>query len=525
MSDDDNKDKPINDGNYADEDNAYDTRIIHAEPLFDEKYSRNRGAPKETITTKDEAFTWAQKCFARIIVDGKLRILNEENPNNIFLMTKRDFIDAYEHLNILSLSDDNKPKVMPITELWLKHPLRRTYEGIIFDPFKTFDIADEYYNPWRGFAITPGIGVVDRYLDYMLNIVVSGNKEHHEWLLDWIAHIFQKPWEKPGTCVVLRGIEGIGKSFFAETIGQLIGGRKNNKTNHYYFKTSNPEHVMNHFNDHLANIILLHLEETFWAGDKKGAHLIKDFITGDELSIGQKHLSTKMQRSYMRLIMNGNDDWLVPAGMESRRFSVFDVSDELRQNTEFYKDMSDWLDKQNGFEALMYFFKHRDITHDVRKAPVTEGLIQQRIHNMDSLQSWWMNILIAGRLPYVDINVDGNVKVVKEVLFDNYCSAMRKSMTRTRSTETDFGNKMRSYVPKIERGKITKGGMGKPESLLVNCKVGSKGEQRIAFIIPPLDVCRKCMDHILGSKYEWETTVDGDGGWSKITDISDGVFM
>ena len=236
-------------------------------------------------------------------------------------MTKRDFVDAYEHMNIFSLSDDNKPKNFPITELWLKYPDRRKYEGIIFDPSKLYDRNDEYYNTWRGFAITPGIGNVDRYLEYVLKIVVSGNKEHYEWLLDWVSHIFQKPWEKPGTSVILRGIEGIGKSFFAETIGQLLSGHKNNKINHLYFKTSNPEHVMNHFNDHLANIILLHLEETFWAGDKKGAHLIKDFVAGDELSIGQKHLSTKMQRNYMRLIMNGNDDWLVPAGMESRRFA------------------------------------------------------------------------------------------------------------------------------------------------------------------------------------------------------------
>jgi hypothetical protein len=33
------------------------------------------------------------------------------------------------------------------------------------------------------------------------------------------------------------------------------------------------------------------------------------------------------------------------------------------------------------------------------------------------------------------------------------------------------------------------------------------------------------MDFILGHKYEWEKTTDDDGGWSKITDMSDGIFM
>ena len=514
MSDDNNND-----------DDARADNILHAEPLFEEKYSRNRGAPREEIKSKEDAFEWSQKYFACVWVDGKFRIINEIDDTNIFLMTKKDFIDAYEHMRILILGEDNKPKVVPITELWLKHPNRRRYEkGITFDPNKLYDRNDDYFNTWRGFAITQGIGGdVAHFLDYVKNIVVSGNEEHYEWLIDWVSHIFQKPWEKPGTSVVLRGIEGIGKSFFAETIGQLISGRKDDKRNVYYFKTSNPEHVMNHFNDHLANIILLHLEETFWAGDKKGAHLIKDFITGDELSIGQKHLSTRMSRNYMRLIMNGNDDWLVPAGMESRRFAVFDVSDELRQNTEFYGEMSKWLNN-NGLEALMYYFMHRDITHDVRQVPITEGLIEQRIHNMDSLQSWWLNVLVSGRIPCLpfDDRLDGNVKVVKEVLFDHYCSNIRKTMNRSRATETDFALRVRSFVPKVEKGKPVKGGMGRAESLITNCRIGNKGEQRTAFIIPPLSICRECMDFVLGNKYEWDKEIIE---WSRITDMSDGVYM
>jgi hypothetical protein len=500
-----------------------DDNIIHSEPLFEAKYMGNRAQPQDKIESREEAFNWCQKYFAKTIVDGKFRIINEEDETNIFLMAKKDFIDAYEHMRILIVGEDSKPKITPITELWLKNPFRRSYKGIIFDPSKKYDRNDEYFNTWRGFAIEQGIGDVAPFFDYVKKIVVSGKEEHYEWLLDWVAHIFQKPWEKPGTSVVLRGIEGIGKSFFAETIGKLISGRKNNKRNNYYFKTSNPEHVMNHFNDHLANILLLHMEETFWAGDKKGAHHLKDLITGEDLSVGQKHLSTKMANNYMRVIMNGNDDWLVPAGMESRRFAVFDVSDELLQNTGFYGEMSAWLDN-NGLEALMYFFNHRDIKHDVRKVPITEGLIDQRISSMDSVQAWWFNILVAGRLPYIDITNDGNVKVVKEVLFDHYCASMRKKMTRTRSTETEFGRQIRAFVPKIMNGKKVKALKGY-ESLVDNCKVGGKGEQRYAFIIPSLSICRKCMDFILNSKYDWEQTVDGDGGWSKITDMSDGIYM
>jgi len=501
-----------------------DDNIIHSEPLFEAKYMGNRAQPDETIDSKESAVKWLNKYYGTIVVDGKWRIINERDDTNIFLMAKKDFIDSLENMRILIVGEDNKPKITPITELWLKGP-HRNYDGrIIFDPNIKYNCDDRpNFNLWRDFAIQPGIGDVTRFLDYILKIVVSGKEEHYEWLLDWVAHIFQKPGEKPGTSVVLRGIEGIGKSFFAETIGKLISGRKNNKRNNYYFKTSNPEHVMNSFNDHLANILLLHMEETFWAGDKKGAHHLKDLITGEDLSVGQKHLSTKMANNYMRVIMNGNDDWLVPAGPESRRYAVFDVSDELLQNTEFYGEMSIWLDN-NGLEALMHFFMTRNITHDVRKVPITEGLIDQRISSMDSVQAWWFNILVAGRLPYIDNMGTDGVKVVKEVLFDHYCTTMRKTMTRTRSTETEFGRQIRTFAPKIVNGKkIKESGKKSYETLVDTCKVGGKGEQRYAFIIPPLNVCRKCMDFILGSKYDWND--DGDGGWSRITDMSDGVYM
>ena len=130
MSDDNNDEPKINENPDNDDEN-----VIHVEPIFDEKYTRNRSAQTETIKSRDDAVKWSDKYYATVIVDGKFRIINERDPTNIFLMTKKDFIDSLENLRILITSEDNKPKITPITEIWLKSQ-HRNYDRIIFDVSK-----------------------------------------------------------------------------------------------------------------------------------------------------------------------------------------------------------------------------------------------------------------------------------------------------------------------------------------------------------------------------------------------------
>jgi hypothetical protein len=77
-----------------------------------------------------------------------------------------------------------------------------------------------------------------------------------------------------GTSIVQTGGEGIGKSFLTDTFGELISGKKRHRVNEYYLRAAKPEDVTGRWNDHLRHGILLHLEETFFAGDLRGARVI-----------------------------------------------------------------------------------------------------------------------------------------------------------------------------------------------------------------------------------------------------------
>ena len=94
---------------------------------------------------------------------------------------------------------------------------RRTYAAIGMWP------DGGAYNLWRGFAVEPKPGDCTLYLDHWRDVVCAGDREHYRWALAWMAQAVQRRAEKPGTAIVMRGGEGVGKGTAAQGFGRLFG--------------------------------------------------------------------------------------------------------------------------------------------------------------------------------------------------------------------------------------------------------------------------------------------------------------
>jgi Family of unknown function (DUF5906) len=95
---------------------------------------------------------------------------------------------------------------------------------------------------------------------------------------------------------------------------------------------ADPRYITGRFNARMISLLLLHADEAFWAGDKQAEGKLKDLVTGDWHPIEFKGVDPIPIRNYVRLLVTGNPDWLVPAAMEERRIAVLDVGDEQREN-------------------------------------------------------------------------------------------------------------------------------------------------------------------------------------------------
>src|SRR5277367_5629824 len=95
-------------------------------PAFKSKQAeRSHGAPQ--LNSRQESIDWVDESYAIAIIMGKLMVINERTPDEYCLMSKKDFIDSIENIRIV-VQDEDKPKITPVSDLWLKWPGRRMYE-------------------------------------------------------------------------------------------------------------------------------------------------------------------------------------------------------------------------------------------------------------------------------------------------------------------------------------------------------------------------------------------------------------
>ena len=94
----------------------------------------------------------------------------------------------------------------PLFPFWEASPHRRTVAQVVYDPTGCASNAssEAVLNLWRGFACKPRPGNWDLIGKHLLMVVCSSNARHFTYLLAWIAHLVQRPWEAPGVVIVLR---------------------------------------------------------------------------------------------------------------------------------------------------------------------------------------------------------------------------------------------------------------------------------------------------------------------------------
>jgi Family of unknown function (DUF5906) len=468
----------------------------HRKPIFEEEFAvRGNAIMPDFIRSKEDVYAFVDKTFAKITINGKVRYLREKDNGEIEFLERKDFIAFYEELSIILSGDDKKPKSFPFTELWLKWQDKRNYRnGLTFNPSRVGNY-DGFYNLFKGYKVAAREGDCSKFLDYMRDIICSGHEDNYEYLVALIAQMFQKPGHKPGVAVALRGDEGVGKSFFIEKLGTLMGP--------YYFKTSNPAYIFGDHNGQLKDKLLMHLEEAVYAGSKKEDSLMKDFITGPTLQINDKFIPMYEVPNHLHFFLSGNPDWLVRVGFEARRIFALHVSDAHRVDTEYFAGIDEWF-KSGGAEKLMYYFMNYKSDIDLRKVPVTDELIFQKEQNLSPVAEWAKSIGDTLEWPYGELTDNGDVDIIKGLLYYDFChSPMGRN---TRLSESKFGIQFLALFPLVIDGVVQKGGMGRNKSVIQaeNIKIRGAHERQNAYRIPKdISIYRSAFEYNLSGKTEW----------------------
>ena len=274
---------------------------------------------------------------------------------------------------MISIGDDGlKRSKKEASKIWLDDPGngKRKYNKVLMDPSQTFDPKSDTLNLWRNFVVTPQEGDCHLMDEFVLNVICCGNSAHYNWLLAYYAHMVQRPWEKPGTAIVLRGIKRIGKSFFGRRIGELIDGPFDPLRDiKHYFPTENRNDLLGDFTGHLEYVLLLQLEELVWARSHKDESKMKEVTTGETMSIRPMHSPSRIVKNYIRPLLISNADWAVPISWDESRYFVLEVSAAHKDDHAYFAAINEeW--NSGGAEAWMYKLKNYDTSiYNLREAP------------------------------------------------------------------------------------------------------------------------------------------------------------
>jgi hypothetical protein len=355
--------------------------------------AQERQDDEEEDDEKDLAEMNAQ--YAVVKVGGKTRVVEfEESPTYLgctvpVFSTIGDFC-AFHGKRKKRIPGFNGTKEVGLGKWWIDHSERRQYDGIVYAPH-----GDENgrFNLWTGYGCKQRAGNCTLYLAHLRDNVCSGNEEHADYLLSWMADAVQHPERAGEVAVVLRGAEGVGKGVLAKQFGRLFGA--------HFRHVTQAKHLVGHFNAHLQQCSVLFADEAFFAGDKAHEGILKALITEETLLIEPKSVDTFAVRNSLHIIMSSNNEWVIPAGAYARRFLVLDVASTHMRDYRYFDAIVTELDT-GGREALLDLLMRRDLSKfNIRSVPLTSALAKQKAYSRRGIDRLIEFIAHEGILPSV----------------------------------------------------------------------------------------------------------------------------
>ena len=419
-------------------------------------HNRNHHVENDFIQKMNEKYA--------VVLYGSKSVVIFEHGDDVKFLAPADF----DHQLANQLLPDGKSAA----KYWRTHKDRRTYLGVTFDP--SGKASPDLYNQWSGFAVQPEKGSCRLFLNHVREVICDNNEPLYEYVIDWMADIVQNPAKLLGVALVLMGGQGTGKGVFVEYFGRIFG--------QHFQRVSNLEHIIGRFSGNLSKALLVFADEAFCSRDKSKIGALKTLITEARRTVEPKFKDALEVPNFVRLIMASNEDWVVPAEFDERRFCVLEVSDARRGDDAYFKAIIQERDS-GGTKALLDYLQQRDLSDkNLRAFPATGALIGQKLKNLRSHEHWLYDVLQIGEIHGKPVNES----IVKSSLYSHYTEHCQKIKRRYVEDISTFFKALYDIIPGIIQSRPRK-----------------DGHQERHIQLPPLAEAREAFEKWIGGKVPW----------------------
>ena len=250
---------------------------------------------------------------------------------------------------------------------WFDDPKKREYEGLVFLP--GLEAPANKFNVFMGWAIEPKQNdeLMARYELIVAN-ACDYNERDTKYMLDFQAHLIQRPFEKLGVAALVQGEKGDGKDTPWDYYGEMLGDM--------FYTTGTPEQsVFSKFNAMLMKNLLVRIEEGAFSTNKENEPRLKNMITAKTVDIQQKNKDQINIQNFSRWVITSNEDCPIVITDDERRWFMVKASHKYRGNREFWDETHEMLSRPDFSAALLYYMMNRDIgSVGLRDPPQTDYL-------------------------------------------------------------------------------------------------------------------------------------------------------
>lgn len=348
------------------------------------------------------------------------------------------------------------------------------FNGVEFNPrFTTPNVL----NLWVGMTLTPQAGSWSLTKTLLLDVICGGRQSEYEYLIKYIAHALQRPWEKPGVMVILLGGQGIGKGTLGKILQKIWGAT--------FLQVNRIKQVVGDFNGSLERAYIVFLDEALFAGDRSSSDALKSLVTEPTLSINEKHQPARQIMSYHRFFSATNAEHFKNTDRDDRRDFVLRVSEHRKSDHEYWQALNREIEN-GGVEAFAQELIHMDLTgFNVRAKPNTRELTEQKLQSLDKFPRWWFDCLSQARI------TNHHTEWPEFISSTSLLSAFKESEKT-----------IRSFKPVIDRDAVAFMSKICPSARREQSMEGN--HRRRGYLLPSVEVAREEFEKYIGDRVEWE---------------------
>ena len=299
-------------------------------------------------------------------------------------------------------------------------------------------VIRDVFNIFNGFRIAnhqpkDQIKIEDTlFFKHVKEQLCAGREIEFEYVMNWFAHMIQKPRELACVGLIFISDQGNGKDILASLIEKIIG-------ENHYLSVENVDSFFTNFNSRQEGRLLIKLNELAEGGAlSKNHNRYKGEMTKLDIWIEPKCIDAYKVNHYARYLHFSQHRNSITVERSDRRFFIVDCKNDYVNKQDYFGLIRDELNNSDIVYAWYLYFKNRDISKaKIQACPQTNIKNSLKASQMPSSLRYLIN-LVNNELDN-EYNGDGEAPLKTDFkysgvdLYDSYkawCESERESIVR-----------------------------------------------------------------------------------------------